>query len=140
MEMPSGTVILWLGSAANIPAGWTKYTSAVGRFVRGTPAGQSAGATGGNAPTHTHNMGSVLTGGAHTHGSVGFTYASSSSSAYRGEGSGGANALTPGHSHTASVELGSGGAHTHDFTATATGAPVGEVNPPYKKGIYIIKS
>ena len=38
------------------------------------------------------------------------------------------------------LELGSGGAHTHDFTATATGAPVGEVNPPYKKGIYIIKS
>ena len=140
MDVPSGTVILWLGSAANIPAGWTKYTSAVGRFVRGTPAGQSAGATGGNAPTHTHNMGSVLTGGAHTHGSVGFTYASSSFSAYRGHGSGGANALTPGHSHTASVELGSGGAHVHNPASANTGTPIGETNPPYVKGIYIIKS
>lgn len=137
MDVPSGTVILWLGSAANIPAGWTKYTSAVGRFVRGTPAGQSAGATGGNAPTHTHNMGSVLTGGAHTHGSVNFNYASSSNSAYRLEGTT-YNGLSPGHSHTASVELGSGGAHIHDFDGTTTGAPVGDANPPYKKGIYIV--
>ena len=139
MDVPSGTIILWLGSAASIPAGWTKYTSAVGRFVRGTPAGQSAGATGGDAPTHTHNMGSVLTGGAHTHGSVGFNYSSSSFSAYRSPGAA-LPILTPGHSHTASVELGSGGTHTHDFDGTTTGAPVGEVNPPYKKGIYIVKS
>jgi len=138
MEMPSGTVILWLGSAANIPAGWTKYTKSVGRFIRGTPSGENPNEQGGNAPTHTHNMGSVLTGGAHTHGSVEFNYSSSSFSAFRAGGL--VSALSPGHSHTASVELGSGGAHTHDFTATATGAPVGEVNPPYKKGIYIIKS
>jgi hypothetical protein len=139
MDVPSGTVILWTGTAANIPTGWTKYTSAVGRFVRGTPAGQSAGATGGNAPTHTHNMGSVLTGGAHTHGSVGFTYASSSFSAYRKPGSNVGVVGIP-HNHTASVELGSGGAHTHDFDGTTTGAPVGDANPPYKKGIYIVKS
>jgi len=139
MEMPSGTVILWMGSAENIPAGWTKYTSAVGRFVRGTPAGQSAGATGGNATAHVHNVGSVLTSGSHTHSSVGFTYSSSSASAYRKPGSD-VGVVGISHNHTASVELGSGGAHTHDFTATATGAPVGEVNPPYKKGIYIIKS
>ena len=138
MEMPSGTVILWLGSAANIPAGWTKYTKSVGRFIRGTPSRENPNEQGGNAPTHTHNMGSVLTGGAHTHGSVEFNYSSSSFSAFRAGGL--VSALSPGHSHTASVELGSGGAHTHDFTATATGAPVGEVNPPYKKGIYIIKS
>lgn len=138
MDVPSGTVILWLGSAASIPTGWTKYTSAVGRIARGTPTGQSAGATGGNAPTHTHNMGSVLTGGAHTHGSVEFTYVSSSVSAFRAGGL--VSALSPGHSHTASVELGSGGAHTHDFDGTTTGAPVGDANPPYKKGIYIVKS
>lgn len=41
MDVPSGTVILWLGSAASIPTGWTKYTSAVGRIARGTPTGQS---------------------------------------------------------------------------------------------------
>lgn len=139
MDVPSGTVILWLGSAANIPAGWTKYTSAVGRFVRGTPAGQSAGATGGNAPTHTHNMDSVLTGGAHTHGSVNFTYVTNSSSAYRQAGSN-VGVVGISHNHTASVELGSGGAHTHDFDGTTTGAPVGDANPPYKKGIYIVKS
>ena len=84
-------------------------------------------------------MDSVLTGGAHTHGSVNFTYVTNSSSAYRQAGSD-VGVVGISHNHTASVELGSGGAHTHDFDGTTTGAPVGDANPPYKMGIYIVKS
>jgi len=140
MDVPSGTVILWLGSAANIPAGWTKYSATVGRFIRGVPYGQSVGATGGNASTHVHAMGTALTGGSHSHGSVNFTYSSSSKSSFRIHNIYGAGGLSPGHSHTASVSLGDGGAHVHNPASANTGAPIGETNPPYVKGIYIIKT
>lgn len=141
MDVPSGTVVLWMGSAATIPAGWTEYSATVGRFIRGVPAGQSVGATGGNASTHVHAMGTALTGGLHTHGSVDFTYGSVTATTGAETYQGITHFLgAPSHSHTASVSLSDGGAHVHNPASTNTGAPVGETNPPYVKGIYIIKS
>jgi len=138
MDVPSGTVVLWMGSADSIPAGWTKYSATVGRFIRGVPTGQSVGATGGNALTHVHSMGTALTGGSHTHGDKTFSSSTSGNIVSRHGGSG-TNACVS-HSHTGIVSLGSGGAHVHNPASANTGAPIGETNPPYVKGIYIIKS
>jgi hypothetical protein len=138
MDVPSGTVVLWFGSAASIPAGWTKYAATVGRFVRGVPAGGTVGATGGNAATHVHKMGTALTGGSHTHGDVGFTSGANAAVSRKTFGGG---LLTVGpHTHTGKASLGAGGAHTHNPASTNTGAPIGDANPPYVKGIYIVKT
>jgi len=57
--IPSGVISMWHGLIANIPSGWVLCDGANGtpdlrdRFVKGAPAGQNPGATGGSA-THTH--------------------------------------------------------------------------------------
>ena len=140
MEVPSGTVVLWFGSAASIPAGWTKYAATVGRFVRGVPAGEAVGGTGGNAATHVHTMGTALTGGSHSHGDASFTSGGASLIVSRAYPIALANFAAPSHTHTGTASLGAGGSHVHDPASANTGAPVGETNPPYIKGIYIVKS
>jgi len=137
MDVPSGTVVLWMGSAESIPTGWAKYSATVGRFIRGVPAGQSVGATGGNASTHVHTMGTALTGGSHTHGEKSFTSTSGGNLVSRDVGQ--TVPASASHTHTGKVSLGSGGAHVHNPASANTGTPIGETNPPYVKGIYIIK-
>jgi len=138
MDVPSGTVVLWMGSAETIPDGWVKYSATVGRFIRGVPTGQSVGATGGNASTHVHAMGTALTGGSHTHDDINFNSSSSGNIVYRNNQAPGLYACQS-HSHSGKASFGAGGAHVHNPASANTGTPIGETNPPYVKGIYIIK-
>lgn len=61
----AGTIVLWFGAKADIPAGWAYYSAAAGKLVAGAT---SASTTALGVTTHTHTY-SANTGdeGAHTH-------------------------------------------------------------------------
>lgn len=67
--LPTGTISLWFGSVASIPAGFTLCDGTNGtpdlrdRFIIGAAGTHAPGATGG-ATSHTH----TFTGDGHTHG------------------------------------------------------------------------
>ena len=80
---PRGLIVMWNGLIANIPAGWVICDGFNGtpnlkaKFVRGAPAGQEAGGTGGEdthtltvaeMPSHNHSM------SAHWEGAVDVKY------------------------------------------------------------------
>lgn len=60
MGYPSGTILFWSGTIANIPTGWVLCNGSNGtpdlrnKFVKGAAAGNNPGSTGG-AATHTHD-------------------------------------------------------------------------------------
>jgi hypothetical protein len=66
---PHGIIAIWTGALAEVPDGWavcdgTNGTpNMVNRFLRGAPAGQDPGSTGGSN-SHSHTVSSVL---GHTH-------------------------------------------------------------------------
>lgn len=134
MELSSGTIILWV--SGTIPTGWSVYTAATDKLIRGVPSGGTVGATGG-ASTHTHTAGTVISGGAHTHDAQTFNYSNSSTNAYRFNGTPSVTMAAGSHTHSATVTLASAGSHGHTITATDTGSASNL--PPYKKAIYIIK-
>jgi hypothetical protein len=57
--LPTGIIVMWSGAIANIPSGWVLCDGTNGtpdlrdKFVKGVPAGQNPGGTGGSN-THTH--------------------------------------------------------------------------------------
>jgi len=59
MPFPSGAILLWSGTVANIPSGWVLCDGDNGtpnlleKFVKGATAGQNPGSTGG-AMSHSH--------------------------------------------------------------------------------------
>jgi hypothetical protein len=61
----AGTIVLWFGAKADIPAGWAYYSAAAGKLVAGAT---TASTTAAGSATHTHAY-SSNTGneGAHTH-------------------------------------------------------------------------
>lgn len=64
--IPSGGIIMWSGSVANVPSGWVLCDGTNGtpnlqeRFILGAGAGRAVGATGGSA-SHAHSGGSAGT-------------------------------------------------------------------------------
>jgi hypothetical protein len=136
-SLPSGTVMLWLGTAASIPAGWQAYTAANGKFIRGVPAGGTVGTTGG-AETHVHTAGTISDGGAHGHPKITITHGSTGPSTnYAVTGTGyGIYGAAP-HRHDGTLTLESVADHGHTNSSTNTGSA--NNLPPYKKGIFIIK-
>lgn len=71
MAAPAGIIVAWPGTAASIPAGWSRVSALDSRFPR---ASNSALATGG-ATTHTHS------GPSHTHDGTPHTHTISGTSA-----------------------------------------------------------
>lgn len=65
MAIASGVIVLWTGTAASIPANWSRETSLDAKYPKGTAAGVDPGTTGG-ALTHTHAFTHTHTA-AHTH-------------------------------------------------------------------------
>lgn len=59
-QIPENVIILWPGTVASIPSGWTRETSLDGKYIKGTADGVNPGGTGG-AASHTH------TASAHSH-------------------------------------------------------------------------
>jgi hypothetical protein len=57
--VPSGTIVMWYDSPANIPSGWTLLTAFNRKFPMGADngAGYPAGASAGTGPTITHDHG-----------------------------------------------------------------------------------
>ena len=61
VELPSGVIVMWSGSLAEIPGGWTLCDGTKGtpdlrdRFVMGVGASKYSGTTGGSY-THSHRM------------------------------------------------------------------------------------
>jgi hypothetical protein len=112
--VPSGSILLWSGTAANIPSGWVLCNGLNGtpnltdRFVMGAGSTYSPGATGGTAnisdvPSHTHTWsGSTGSSGDHTHTVSG-------------------NAASGGdHSHTVTAATASDGAHNHNVSGNTS--------------------
>lgn len=67
MLIPSGIIIMWPGTNASIPAGWTRVTSLDSKHPKGTGAGVDPNVTGG-ADTHAHiDPGHTHSISAHTH-------------------------------------------------------------------------
>ena len=134
MAIETGTIILWLGArGAWDSTEWQEYTATQGYFVRGGTPASSGGAT-----THTHTLGSVVSGGAHTHSAKSFNYGNSTSSI---DVVGGTEiTIAPRvHTHSSTMTLNSGGSHTHTLSTSSTGNPSGSTEPAYKKLIYLIK-
>lgn len=66
---PIGTIVLWYGTKASIPAGWSYYSAAAGYWVKGAA---SANITPQNTQDHDHPY-SAQTGLAGGHAGHGFT-------------------------------------------------------------------
>lgn len=118
-SMPSGAIMAF--DLASCPAGWTEYTPARGRFLRGIDNGAGNDPGGTRAPgnvqadelrSHTHTA-TTDTAGAHTHtvihGNFGTT-GTGTSGAMMSSNSGGMGAGTS-----------SAGAHAHTVTVNNTG-------------------
>ena len=109
-------------------SGWTDDAASAGRFLRGAPAGQNGGGTGGSS-THTHTVNSHSHSGfSHTH-SIGATGQSKPRGVNAGFGSSTPRWL-PRHTHPMSV-----GSSSTGSTHSASGGTTGSANhePPNRR-------
>jgi hypothetical protein len=151
--IPTGGIIMWSGTIANIPTGWALCNGANGtpnlqdRFIVGATSGGdgvypgvSVGTTGGSANAvvvshqHTGTTGTESTN--HTHG---YSYANGGSNGYeleeRGSPDGSRLQTYNGTTGTQSAN------HTHDFTTSTEGSPATNANlPPYYALAFIMKT
>ena len=116
--IPSGGIIMWSGTVANIPSGWYLCNGSYGtpdlrdRFVVGAGSSYNPGNTGGsetvsistsNMPSHNHSVSS------HSH-------------------------TIPSHAHTVSSHSHTIGAHTHSFSGSGTGTSGVQSDNHYHSG------
>jgi len=149
--VPRGAIIMWSGTIATSPAGWSLCDGSNGtpdlrdRFILSVASSlEDPGTTGGSnsitlsiaqLPSHSH-AGSSSVDGAHTH-SVSIPW-----------GGGAANGVTIHNSETASdtsgylsgASINSGGSHSHSITVGATGSNSSiDIRPSYFKMAYIMR-
>jgi len=129
-NIPADIIILWPGTDAGIPTGFTRETALDSKFIKGADA-DNAGDTGGAAththtsPAHTHNL------PAHSH-----TYKIEGVTNWRDENR---DNLAPGqnvqayHSHTGKTDDSAAG----NCGATAATYGAASNNPPFKEVIFI---
>lgn len=162
-SLPSGSVMIWSGSAATIPVGWLLCNGTNGtpnlldRFVTGAGSTYAVGGTGGvttvtltqaQTPAHVHSFSGVTsTNGVHNH-TVSDPTHTHTYNAPTGAGAAPFGSIFRGIVATASeavftgVTLASDGAHTHTFTTTSTsiGGDGSHTNmPPYYALCYVMK-
>ena len=161
-SFPSGGIILWSGSVANIPSGWVLCNGSNGtpdlrnRFVLGAGSTYAVGATGGSKDAitvaHTHTFSSTSgSGGAHTHGA--WSNVTSASADARGFGNSGAFSVASLNDSSTDYRTTLAGAnvnafstadaHTHSVSGTtdSTGSSGTDANlPPYYALCYIMKT
>lgn len=127
-RVPRGTIVVWSGTAEEIPKGWylcdgnNGTPNLLNRFIMG---GTTAGATGGGAHTHI-----VAEGGAHSHtvNSVTHTHGRTSEGGVVARTTYGDVIADGGHEHTIST----GGSHNHKMSSVVA-------EPPYYSLAYIMK-
>ncbi|HEU0016226.1 MAG TPA: hypothetical protein VFQ45_21280 [Longimicrobium sp.] len=145
--VPAGTILLWSGTTATIPSGWSLCDGTGGtpdltdRFVMGAGGGESPGA-GGDADTHTHAIPQLSStfntsyNGAHTHGMPTSWY-------HRSLSSGGKTGIDTDGTFNNNTQTQSSGNHQHSvgvtFAAFASGENNGDVRPPWYALAYIMK-
>lgn len=162
-SLPSGSVMIWSGSAATIPVGWLLCNGTNGtpnlldRFVTGAGSTYAVGGTGGvttvtltqaQTPAHVHSFSGVTsTNGVHNH-TVSDPTHTHTYNAPTGSGAAPFGSVLRGIVAAATdavftgVTLASGGAHTHTFTTTSTsiGGDGSHTNmPPYYALCYVMK-
>lgn len=133
-DIPVGTIILWYGTYATIPAGWAYYAAAAGMWVKGAT---TVNTTPQNNTGHVHNYTNPTgSGGNHTH-----SFTASNSSAINaevlnssGETLRSATMTTHYHSTTTVGTVGADAGHTHNVNATGT-----KLVEPESVGIYYIR-
>lgn len=162
-----GVIVMWSGSADNIPEGWALCDGTNGtpdlrdRFIVGAGGEYTVGDTGGakevtltteQMPKHSHT-GSTNSAGSHTHtgttntaGAHRHTYTRNNSTSLASGnaisfwfGTSTANTSEAGaHSHT--LNINSAGAHTHTVTIDETGGGQAHENrPPYYALCFIMR-
>lgn len=94
----AGVICMWPGTAASIPAGWTRVAALDGKYPKGTAAATNPGTTGGSA-THNH------TSAAHLHSIASHTHTAGTAGmvtvGQTARNTGGAiTSATSGHTHT----------------------------------------
>ena len=137
-----GMIILWSGSFATIPSGWTLCNGTNGtpnladRFIIGASSAYPPGSKGGTANatlvSHSHT---ASTGGAGSHSHT-YTKPSTTQTFAYGGNVGGASAFnTSTTTNTSSI-----GNHTHSVSVSTTGASATNKNlPPYYALAYIMR-
>lgn len=136
-NMPSGAIIMWSGTIANIPAGWiicdgnNGTPNLLGKFVEGVAtAATNPGTTGGALSKTTTTPSHALTTTempAHTHG---ITVYGGVLSADIVAGS----SLTGSTASIATASAGSDGGHTHPNSSVA------DIRPPYYDIAFLMKT
>lgn len=137
--IPSGGIIMWSGTLANIPAGWYLCDGDNGtpdlrdKFVCGAANGANPGTTGG-AATHTHTVNSHTHTIAHAHTYSGTT--DNYTAPYNAAGDG--STSSPTHAHTYS-----GTTSTSSDNSGASGtltSNAGSSLPPFYALAFIMKA
>jgi microcystin-dependent protein len=146
--IPVGSIIMWSGSIASIPAGWALCNGTNGtpdlrdRFIVGAGTTYTPGATGGaatntlsqaNLPAHTHTFsattssdgshghtGSTDSTGSHTHATNIFTQGSGDFPFANVAGSANMVNTASAGAHAHNLTINSAGAHTHTLSGTTS--------------------
>jgi len=145
MGVPRGTIVMWAGALADIPAGWALCDGTNGtpnlldRFILGVDAGQNPGETGGantktltvdNLPAHTHAF-TTASGGSHSHG----TKIENDDKFEDGSNKGGVD-----NTSSSGLSTTTDGSHTHNGVTNASGAGAAfDVRPKYFRLAFIVK-
>ena len=136
MRIPNNVVIIWTGTHAGIPSGWTRETTLDSTYIKATAVSTDPNITGGatththTSPTHTHTL------GAHTHTYTLTALAEGEDPQNRTDQL--VNDLLENNSHS---HTGTSGASNGGTTAT-TAVTYGSfsTDPPYTTVIYIKSS
>lgn len=105
-QVPENIIILWPGTVAAIPSGWTRETTLDGKYIKGTADGVNPGGTGG-AASHTHTV-----SGTHSHTMDSHTHTVTYGASYNdteGTSDKSGSVARAGHSHSGSTSATSGG-------------------------------
>lgn len=128
--IPTNVILIWIGTNASIPAGWTRETSLDGIFPKGWSDSVAPNNTGGatthihTATTHTHTMAS------HAHTTV--TAHSNHDTGNTGSPGTPANMKNGDHSHTGAPPI-----STNSVSTDSAQYGTFSNDPPYRKVIYI---
>lgn len=105
-QVPENVIILWPGTVAAIPSGWSRETTLDGKYVKGTADGVNPGGTGG-AASHTHTV-----SGTHSHTMASHTHNVTFGNSYNdkeGTSDSGGSTTRSGHTHSGTTSATSGG-------------------------------
>jgi len=128
--LPTGTIILWYGTSANVPDGFEIYAPAKSRLIMGAADGEASTIQIGDL-THTHTMPNTGTSGTHTHGVSISTGTAEAVTAYLQTT--GNNPASWNHTHSLSATTGSKAGHFHTTSNTGSASNL----PTFRRLHYI---